>query len=144
MDEWEWDMNGDNSENLCNYFSYRSYLAKFRVPEELGIHAYIAGGDGTDNDEWVNLDGMVNYRRSMSLIGAARLIVGLHQYRNRTGTWPKTLDALAPLFIQQVPGDSITNGGRYVYSLSDGQPELTSISPLLEPNLVQSWTGGPV
>ncbi len=70
---------------------------------------------------------VVKFAYAQSSVDLARVAIALERYRLAHGEYPKSLDALAPQFIEKVPHDVIGGGPLHYRLTSDGQFVLYSV-----------------
>lgn len=72
------------------------------------------------------------YRSMADLVRRRRatvIFLALSAYRHERGEYPESLDALAPLYIDEVPRDPYT-GGPFRYAIESGEVDLDSSTPI--------------
>jgi hypothetical protein len=79
------------------------------------------------SSEFYGIGNVVKFAYAQTSVDLARVAIALERYRLANGSFPESLDALAPQFLKNVPHDIIGGGPLHYRLNSDGQFVLYSV-----------------
>lgn len=100
-----------------------------RTEEAMGVRRTVLDGPLLRTGLRLTTDA---YRSMADLVRRRRatvIFLALSAFRHERGEYPESLDALAPLYIDEVPRDPYT-GGPFRYAIESGEVDLDSSTPI--------------